>query len=335
MPKVHHGGQLDEAVAQFGGVKEKWLDLSTGINPIGYPVGDLPHQAWYRLPDVSAWSDAAEAARQSYGAPQTAAISLAAGSQAHIQLLPQLFKRQSVAIVGFTYQEHGVHWSWAGHEVFVTDGLESAEATARIIIVVNPNNPDGRILDPDALIGLSRRLAAKGGLLVVDEAFAEIAPRASVASEAGRDGLVVLRSLGKFYGLAGVRFGVALTYENLARRLEQRLGPWAVPGPALATAQMALSDEKWRKKAQKRLGTMRENLEEVLLDNGHEVVGGTGLFVLSRHGQADRLWEHLAQSHILTRAFSGKPEWLRFGMPAGKAGLNRLDKALASFYTAA
>ncbi len=333
MSDVQHGGRLDAAVAQFGGKAEKWLDLSTGINPASYPIGEIDNRHWQRLPDQKAWTDAAEAARTAYGATDQAAVSLAAGSQAHIQLLPTLFKPQDVAIVGFTYQEHAIHWRKAGHQVFVTDGLESAEATARIIIIVNPNNPDGRIIDRNALTELARRLAAKGGLLVVDEAFGETAPRSSVADQAGRDGLIVLRSLGKFYGLAGVRFGVALTYENLARRLEEGLGPWAVSGPALAVGAQALSDEKWQKRIAKKLVVGREQLEEVLLNNGHEVVGGTGLFVLTRHGQAERLWEHLAKTHILTRSFSGKPEWIRFGIPGSKSAFNKLDKVLAAFYT--
>ena len=333
MSDVQHGGRLDAAVAQFGGKAEKWLDLSTGINPASYPVGEIDKRHWQRLPDQKAWNDAADAARVAYGATDQAGVSLAAGSQAHIQLLPTLFKPQDVAIVGFTYQEHAIHWRKAGHQVFVTDGLESAEATARIIIVVNPNNPDGRITDRKALTELARRLAAKGGLLVVDEAFGETAPRSSVADQAGRDGLVVLRSLGKFYGLAGVRFGVALTYENLARRLEEGLGPWAVSGPALVVGAQALADEKWQKRMTKKLVVGREQLEEVLLNNGHEVVGGTGLFVLTRHGQAERLWTHLAKAHILTRTFSGKPEWIRFGIPGSKPAFNKLDKALAAFYT--
>ncbi len=332
MSEVQHGGRLDAAVSQFGGKAEKWVDLSTGINPASYPIADIDKRHWHRLPDQLAWNEAAEAARMAYGATDQAAISLAAGSQAHIQLLPTLFKPQDVAIVGFTYQEHSVHWRKAGHQVFVTDGLESAEATARIIVVVNPNNPDGRITDRTALLELARRLAAKGGLLVVDEAFGETAPRSSVADQAGRDGLIVLRSLGKFYGLAGVRFGVALTYENLARRLEEGLGPWAVSGPALAIAAQALQDSKWQKRTSKKLVAAREQLEDVLLKNGHEVVGGTGLFVLTRHGQAERLWTHLAKAHILTRSFSGKPEWIRFGLPGSKAAFNKLDKALADFY---
>lgn len=332
MAPIVHGGRLDDAVKRFGGSREKWIDLSTGINPQSYPVPEISKKAWQLLPDEDAWQLAAQAARTAYSAHPEVGISLASGTQMHIQNLPYLFKPQAVAIVGFTYQEHGICWQRAGHDVFVTDGLESAEATARIVIVVNPNNPDGRILDRQELVSLSRRLGAKGGLLVVDESFGDVSPRSSVADKAGRDGLIVMRSLGKFFGLAGVRFGTALGAENLTRRLEERLGPWAVSGPALAVATAALSNTKWQTSALKKVTAERERLEEVLLRNGHEVVGGTGLFVLSRHGNATELWEHLANAKILTRAFPGKPEWLRFGLPPTKGALNRLDKALAAYY---
>lgn len=331
MSGVMHGGRLDDAVNRFGGKREKWIDLSTGINPFTYPIPEFSKRQWADLPDEVAEQSAMDAVRQAYGVDETAQISLAPGSQLHIQLLPYLFKPQPVAVVGFTYQEHGVCWRRAGHDVFVTDGLESAEATARIIIVVNPNNPDGRIYSRDELIGLSRRLGAKGGLLVVDESFGDVAPNSSVADEAGRDGLFVLRSLGKFYGLGGVRFGAGLGTRLTVERIDEMIGPWAVSGPALAIAADALSNSGWRKRMVKKLTDQREKLEQILIDNGLEIVGGTGLFVLARHGRAQELFEHLAHDHILTRSFPGKPEWLRFGLPSSKTALARLEKTLSGF----
>ncbi|MEL6784232.1 MAG: threonine-phosphate decarboxylase CobD [Pseudomonadota bacterium] len=330
-PQVFHGGRLDEAVAQYGGIKGKWLDLSTGINPSAYPVGDLPATAWHALPDNAAEVKAEQAARACYGVAEEASLSMAPGTQAHIQQLPFLFKPQDVAIVGFTYQEHGVCWSRAGHSVFVTDGLESAEATARIIVVVNPNNPDGRVCDPEALKALARRLGPKGGLLVVDESFGDVMPEVSLVPECGRDGLLVMRSLGKFFGLAGARFGVAVGAVGLCERLNERLGPWAVSGPALHAATTALADKKWQLRTRKKLAEGRMQLERVLKNNGLTILGGTDLFVLAQYAHAQELAQHLAQNHILVRPFPAKPDWLRFGLPGGKVGLNRLGKALASF----
>lgn len=332
MNEIVHGGRLDEAAEQFGGARDAWIDLSTGINPHSYPVPEISPAAWANLPDIEAERAAANAARTAYGADELTGVSLAPGSQMHIQLLPYLFKPQPIAIVGFTYQEHGVCWRRAGHEVYVTDGLGSAEATARIVIVVNPNNPDGRVFDRSELIGLARRLGAKGGMLIVDESFADVSPHSSVADEAGRDGLFVMRSLGKFYGLAGVRLGFGLGSPALISRLDDRLGPWPVSGAALEIATDCLSNSAWHRKTLKKLNNEREKLEEVLIANGHEIVGGTALFVLVRHGGAQDLWQHLAKARILTRSFPGKPDWLRFGLPPGRAALNKLNKALASFY---
>ena len=331
MTEVVHGGRLDEAVSKYGGVKDRWVDLSTGINPFAYPIPEIAPSSWTNLPDQEAIEQAKLAARSYYGIDPAAGVSLAPGTQMHIQLLPFLFKPQPVALVGFTYQEHGVCWQRAGHEVYMTDGLGSAEATARIVIVVNPNNPDGRVLPSSDLVLLARRLAPKGGLLVVDESFADVHPECSVAEEVGREGLFVMRSLGKFFGLAGLRFGVGLASQSLTSKLDDRLGPWAVSGPALAVATKAMSDATWQKRNQSKLIKARAALDEVLAKHNIGVLGGTGLFVLIHHERAGQLWEHLASKQILSRKFPGKPEWLRLGLPKGKLQLNRLDKALASF----
>ncbi|MFD0917753.1 threonine-phosphate decarboxylase CobD [Pseudahrensia aquimaris] len=331
MSRIVHGGRIDAAIAKHGGTRAKWLDLSTGINAKGWPVPELEASIWRELPDEGLADTCRAAARKAYGVHEVAHVSLAPGSQMHIQVLPRLFKPQPVAVVGFTYQEHGVCWQQAGHEVYVTDGLESAEATARIVIVVNPNNPDGRIIGRSGLVALARRLGAKGGLLVVDEAFGDVTPNASVVPEAGRDGMVVMRSLGKFYGLAGARLGMAFCAPMLGERLDSALGPWAVSGPALEIGTKALLDEKWRARTRKALSAGREALEEVLLNAKLEVVGGTDLFVLARHEKADAVAEALAAKHIAVRTFPRKPEWIRFGIPARKSDLNRLTKALTAF----
>ncbi|EFL90674.1 threonine-phosphate decarboxylase CobD [Ahrensia sp. R2A130] len=328
MKALEHGGRLDAAIAKHGGTAKQWLDLSTGINPRGYLVGEVHPDAWARLPDTARWTAAVEAQRHSCEAPQQAGISLAPGTQMHIQQLPTLFKPQPVAIVGFTYQEHAHCWKRAGHNVLITDGLESAKATARIIIVVNPNNPDGRQYDPDELAALGRSLGSKGGLLVVDESFGDVAPDLSVAPQTGFDGLVVLRSLGKFYGLAGVRFGAAIGAPALTDKLDETLGPWSVSGPALDLAARALSDRTWRTRMRRKLKADRDDLEATLKERSFRLLGGTNLFVLVETSQSKALAEHLAGHRILVRQFSAKPDWVRFGLPGSLPALKRLAKAL-------
>ncbi|MEM1371848.1 MAG: threonine-phosphate decarboxylase CobD [Pseudomonadota bacterium] len=328
MKALEHGGRLDAAIAKYGGTPKQWLDLSTGINPRGYLVGEVHPDAWSRLPDAARWNAAIDAQRMACDVPQQAGVSLAPGTQMHIQMLPTLFKPQPVAVVGYTYQEHGHCWRRAGHNVLVSDGLESAKATARIIVVVNPNNPDGRIYDPDELVALGRSLASKGGLLVVDESFGDVAPDISVAPQTGADGLIVLRSLGKFYGLAGVRFGAAIGSPGLAEKLDEALGPWAVSGPALDLAARALADRTWRTRMRRKLKADRQDLDTILVEHGLKILGGTDLFVLIENTQAKAFAEHLAEQRILVRQFSAKPDWVRMGLPGSLPALKRLGKAL-------
>ncbi|MEM7303011.1 MAG: threonine-phosphate decarboxylase CobD [Pseudomonadota bacterium] len=330
---LEHGGRLDAAIDLYGGERADWLDLSTGINQQSWPLPDLEASVWQRLPDAQLELSATSAARQYYEVGDAAHVACGAGSQALIQLLPFCYAPQNVAIVGFTYGEHAPAWRRAGHEVFVADGLESAEATARIVVVVHPNNPDGHCYDRDALLALARRLGQKGGVLVCDEAFCDTVPDVSLGGETGSDGLVVLKSFGKFFGLAGVRLGFAFGPELLIERLKETLGPWPVSGPALAIGADAFQDAKWIKATRKKLAKWRSELEVVLLLNRFELLGGTDLFVLVQHFKSAEVADHLAKVHILVRQFSGQPGWLRFGVPIKKRDLARLSDALSSFRT--
>ena len=329
MNGVTHGGRLDAAIAVYGGRRSQWLDLSTGLNPTSWPVPELHQALWHRLPDESDLGPALDAARQCYGAPATADIVAAPGTQALIQWLPRLLPRQPVAVLGPTYEEHRRSWQRAGHEVFVTDGIASAEASARVVVAVNPDNPSGRVRDPERLVALSKRLAARGGWLVVDEAFADADPAASVCDAAGRDGLVVLRSLGKFFGLAGARVGFALTNKAMAAGLRDALGEWAVGAPALHVAAEALSDRVWIKRTQRILRGRRAELEGVLETGGFHIEGATNLFVTARHGDAPAIERRLLRERILVRSFPDIPDRLRFGIPGGQRPLARLAAALA------
>lgn len=328
---VMHGGRLDEAIARFGGAQKSWLDLSTGINPNAYSVADIEAIAWCHLPQNSDLELLLHDARTAYAAPKDAPCIAAAGTQAIIQTLPGLFKPQSVAIVGFTYQEHGLCWQRAGHEVLVADGLESAEASARIIIVVNPNNPDGRAIEPSQLVELAKRLGAKGGLLVVDEAFCDTMPELSVLANTGQAGLLVLRSFGKYFGLAGLRLGFAFGPSLVIQRLGERLGPWPVSGPAILIGREALQNKKWITGTRRKLKKNRIAFEQLLSNSTIEIIGATDLFVLIQLDKATELYEHLAMHKILTRPFPGREDWLRIGIPGKKASLTRFSKALAEF----
>jgi len=324
-----HGGDLAAAAARFGWPAEEWLDLSTGINPYAYPVPELAPELWHRLPDASAEHDLIAAACTCYGVTRPSHMVAGPGSQALIQWLPYLVPVSRVTIVGLTYGEHAAAWAAAGHHVDVRED-EYVDPGSRVVVVVNPNNPDGRRLDPDGLAALGDALARRGGLVVVDEAFADVAPELSLADRVG-PGVVVLRSFGKFFGLAGLRLGFAICMPPLAGELRRAVGPWAVSGPALAVATQALSDEDWIIQMRRRLAADAIALDAVLAEAGLMVTGGTDLFRLVSAPRAWALYEHLGSRGILTRPFASAPRLLRFGLPGGTAGRERLRRALGEW----
>jgi cobalamin biosynthetic protein CobC len=318
---LEHGGDLEALGRRFPQAPRPWIDLSTGINPVPYPVGDLPSDAWSRLPTHAAEQALLATAARRYRVGNDAVLVAAPGTQALIQLLPSLVATSKVAIVGRTYAEHALCWRRAGHEVTVVADLGTA-AGADIIVVVNPDNPTGRLVPADAL------RAARASLLVVDEAFIDFLPAEASLASALPGNAVVLRSFGKTYGLAGVRLGFAIASSDLAERLRRALGPWAVSGPALEIGRRALADDAWLDAAARRLATFAERLDTLLVAAGCNVLGGTILFRLAEHADARYVADTLAAEGIHVRTFSDRPTLLRFGLPATDQAFARLTAAL-------
>lgn len=334
MMTIEHGGALDRAIDQFGGEFRDWIDLSTGINPEVFPFPPMGSEIWNRLPDEKTLSSTLQAARNYYGTARDAGIVAAPGTQALIQIVPDLVEKGEVAIFGPTYQEHERSFLQAGWMISNCQGIDEIPRSAKVIVIVNPNNPDGRIVSKDTLHGLAERIADKGGYLVVDEAFADPHPEKSVAAHAGARGLIVLKSFGKFFGLAGLRLGFALSTPAVSQALAMRLGQWAVSGPALAIATHAFSNRETLSAYTERLKIRRALLADVLFKAGLAEIGGTMLFSLVEHGRALSLHDELCKRHVLTRKFSYAPQWLRFGLPLDEdaAGIlrQRLTAALGS-----
>lgn len=330
MTRLPHGGDLATAEAVFGSPPQGWLDLSTGINPRPYDFGKVEAGAYSRLPQSQALYGLRAAARNYYGAPNTETVAVAPGTQALIQWLPKLRDYSRVAVVGPTYGEHIHSWRSAGHFVTEISAPDQANADADVVVLVNPNNPDGTRYTCSDLEGPYRRLASRGGWMIIDEAFCDPLPALSQAPECERNGLIILRSFGKFFGLAGVRLGFALSHPSLAALLTQALGPWAVPGPTLDIGTKALSDTEWIDETRARLASGRHRLEALLQEAGMELVGGTDLFTLARSDQAQALQARLAEQGIWTRVFPENHEWIRFGQPGTGEDWQRLSEALAN-----
>jgi cobalamin biosynthetic protein CobC len=326
---MKHGGDLTEAIARHGGAPASWLDLSTGINPWPWPIPQhLPESAWRRLPSRTESEALLDAARKTYGVPGGAAIVAAAGTQALIQLLPYLAAPGPVAIVGPTYSEHALAWRNAGHPVISIENLDACPDNAIHAVVVNPNNPDGRVTDCAAPTRIATQLRGRGGWLVIDEAFSDVDPAISAVALCPDWPVVILRSFGKFYGLAGLRLGFAIGAPDLIERIAGALGPWPCSGPALLIGTAALGDQPWADHMRGKLEQRAHELDQVLAKAGFTIAGGTPLFRLARHPHAPKRHAALARRHIWCRRFDWADDLLRFGLTPDDAGLDRLAVAL-------
>lgn len=321
---VWHGGDLEQARRLFPRAPEPWIDLSTGISPIAYPVGDLPPAVFERLPSDADLQALERVAAAAYGAPVGGVVA-GAGTQALIDLLPRLRPVGRVAVMGPTYSEHARAWRRAGHAVTEARTLDAASG-ADAIVICNPNNPDGRVWSRPALELIARRLAGAGGWLVVDEAFADLEDIESLAP-AVPAGAIVLRSFGKTYGLAGLRLGFAVARPDLAGRLRDGQGPWPVSGAAIAVGRRALADEAWRERTRGERDEDARRLDALLARVGR-VLGGTRLFRTIECADAPELFDRLGRAGIWVRRFQDDPHRLRFGLPGSEPAWERLERAL-------
>lgn len=324
---LEHGGNLRAAMAHYGGSAGDWLDLSTGLNPRGYPAPALGAEAWHRLPE----SDPALllAAQAYYRAPRMLAV---AGTQAAIQALPQMRPACRVAVAAPAYAEHAHQWSRHGHAVSQVPWTALADALplCDVVVVCNPNNPTGATVPRDTLLEWADRLAARGGWLIVDEAFADITPELSVADASDRAGLIVLRSIGKFFGLAGIRVGFVGAQEQILTPLENALGPWTVSGPTQQIALAALRDTAWQDATHARLLTEGARLRRLL--NRHEIASdGCALFQWWPMDDPAAFHDHMAQRRIWVRLFANAARGIRLGLPPDEQAWQRLKTALTEW----
>jgi len=321
---LEHGGNLADAMAHYGHGRADWLDLSTGINPHAFPVPPVPPARWHRLPEHD--ENLARAAADYYGTDELLPIP---GSQAAIQALPALVGGRDVGILGPTYAEHGHAWRPHAPMKVSTATLASAAERLDTLLVVNPNNPTGERIPRDVLMDCHARLSARGGTLIVDEAFADTDPSDSLARLAGRPGLIVLRSMGKFFGLAGARVGFMLAPEALRSALATRLGPWHLSGPSQFAATAALLDRHWQANMREHLRHDAARLDALLIAHGAHARAHCALFHWVPTPDARRWQAHFARAAIWVRAFD-TPRAIRLGLPGNTMGWARLEAALAA-----
>ena len=322
-----HGGALDAMRVAYPSAPELWIDLSTGINPWPYPKTELTTEALTKMPSDAAYRACREVMAEAMRVSAQSLI-LAPGSELLIRLLPQIIRPRRVAVLTPSYEDHGWVWRQNGSEILRTNNpLEYADQVDAVV-VTHPNNPDGRMFKRGDLEAARHRLARRGGWLIVDEAYADLNPSESCASLVGSDGLIVLRSFGKFYGLAGLRLGGRLGPVAALEKMQQQLGVWPVSGAALEIGARAYADWEWQDETRQKLTDARLRLDEILARDGLSIVGGTDLFRYVEIADAHHAFDRLARMGVYVRRFEHSKTHLRIGLPADHISEDRLRSAL-------
>ncbi|VAV92078.1 L-threonine 3-O-phosphate decarboxylase [hydrothermal vent metagenome] len=332
----YHGGDLGVVFAACPDAPKPWIDLSTGINPVPYPWQDRlpPNDLWQaaaKLPQGMAGEDCLTAWTDSLSVQHPADWLLLPGSQAMINLLPILFPAHQAIITVPCYGEYDRVWRGAGKEIKTINRDELGTLNPNkptLVILTNPNNPDGHIWLPEQLLKLAERLADSGGHLLIDEAFGELLTNQSLCALELPDNILILRSFGKFFGLAGLRLGMVRVTGGLRQMVSKQLGPWSVNGLALVIATCALQDKIWIEQTQQRIKTDMSRLRHMLTNAGLNPVGGTDLFCLTEYEAAPALYDRLLSRGIFVRYFPGSSRLLRFGLPQNTPDFQRLKEAL-------
>ena len=330
---AHHGGRLCVARSLFPNAPQPWIDLSTGINPMSYPAPRASARERNRLPEPTELARLEAVAAAAFNVDDPTRVVATGGTESALRLLPYLLKVTAAVVAGPTYNSHWDAWNRIGTKTTIAaDSLLAAQADANVAMtVVNPNNPDGRLLDRTQLLSLHDSLHGQGGVLIVDEAFGDLEPRDCVADLAGTQrapSMMVLRSFGKFYGLAGVRLGFVIASRAIATQLRYLLGDWPVSADALRAGLAAYADQAWAEKTRRRLNSAAQRLDKLLVGSGMTIVGGTSLYRLARAPNASARFTQLMSHGILARPFDHDSTLLRFGLPHATNDWRRLGDAL-------
>jgi cobalamin biosynthetic protein CobC len=343
-----HGGQLQQVAKQFNIPPSDWIDVSTGIAPISYPIPDIPLSVWQQLPQQN--PELIAAAQQYY---QCSQLMITNGSQAIIKALPSLYRQsnvnsQNVYLPERGYKEHAQAWKNAHYNLhFYQDNLPELSDILpnSVLVIINPNNPTGIFYNAQTINKYQQQLAHLNGLLVIDEAFIDVMSdttleNQSYGSQAANqkenqrenDHCLVLRSFGKFFGLAGIRIGFLVASSSWCQAFKELLGPWQVNGPAQLIAQHALQDTSWQTTQRgtlKRLRKMQEGmLKQAFPQTILQTINGCDLFLtLSFHQQdtAKKLYMLLCQQGVYCR-LADEQDTLRFGLTT-EGSLERLTIA--------
>ncbi|MDQ0009586.1 cobalamin biosynthetic protein CobC [Luteibacter jiangsuensis] len=361
---LEHGGRLARAAREFAIPREAWLDLSTGVSPRAWPVPLVPADAWQRLPEDD--DGLLDAARAYYGTRHLLPVAGSQAAIAALPRL-RARSRVGVIAPGYAEHAHAWRQAGHDVVPLPLPELLARASEFDVVIVIRPNNPTGACLDRDALLDLHtvlvgaasaaiprQRVSSSQALiaaeaaptkagpvagsvagpmagndpwLVVDEAFIDTRPDDSLVPHV-RDGIIVLRSVGKFFGMAGARAGFIAAWPGLLDALAEVLGPWTLTGPSRYAVTQALMDRAWQVSARAWLHEASARLWTMLTKHGLRPSRGCEFFQYCERSDAAELQRSLARHAVLVRYFDA-PRAVRFGLPADDAAFARLDRVLA------
>ena len=327
---LNHGGNLQQASEIYGVSMDAWLDMSTGISPWSYPVDDLPSNVWRDLPPSN---DELIATAKKYYQIDEQNVVVSPGSQLSIRLLPQLFAKSKVALPVLGYQEHALSWKLAGHQLCFYQNVEELiqlieDGKVDHAVVINPNNPSCEKTTKEKLSYISNSIK---GVLLVDEAFMDFyqtapsqIPESSFGSaiSLNAENVIVVRSIGKFFGLAGLRLGFVIGLHPVLQKLQTLFQPWAINHASMLISRQALADTQWQEQQRLKIKAGAKQLEPLLFSLCQDFqelrIENTALFcsVFAQSIDVQKLHKQLAMLGVWTRMSNpdDKQAWLRFGL---------------------
>ncbi len=335
-----HGGNLGDAIGQYNIAREQWLDLSTGVSPWAWPIPKLAEHVWTDLPPST--NELLISASNYYRCEREHIIA-SPGSQLIARLIPQQIETSNVAIPVLGYQEHRHSWELAGHTIHFyqsTSELNTLIDSKKVehAVVINPNNPTGELITAVNIDRIAKKLS---GLLIVDEAFMDIheynqiqtnesnesdtTPDSTIESAIAHphDNQIVLRSVGKFFGLAGLRVGFAVGKHPIIKTLEAILEPWSLNHASQLIATKMLNDTVWQQSQALKIKSESKHFENIIrgfshitLNNFHISNGGLFITLFANKKSLQQTHRLLAEYGIWTRLHNPDDQqaWLRFSL---------------------
>ena len=317
---IQHGGDIDLAIKKYGGQRADWIDLSTGINRTSYPWQESVKVELRDLPSSKLLMGLEKAASRAYKVAEGTDTAAVQGAQQIISLLPICLKNyNSVAILGPTYNEYEKAFKSSGIKAETVSEV-SKLSSSDIAIIVNPNNPTGKVIAEEILDDLSKKVR----ILIIDESFKMFSSRRIQKF----DNVIQINSLGKFFGLAGVRLGFVSGPSDFIKSVREMLGPWPISSIAAEIGIIALNDTTWISEMEKILLEGSNVLHKACSTKNWKLVGKTNLFHTYATSSCLEVEEQFAAHYIWIRTFDYSQTWIRLGIPTSKYEWTRVRQVL-------